>query len=68
MANACSTENVVSSDKKCVDPSANSTYAPPGWADRIGLDAVVPVARWRGYGGKANLGDRSFDTFTWAAG
>jgi FMNH2-dependent dimethyl sulfone monooxygenase len=38
------------------------------WADRIGLDAVVPIARWRGYGGQANLGDRSFETFTWATG
>src|SRR5437762_6148228 len=37
-------------------------------ADRLGLDAIVPVARWRGYGGAANLGDRSFETFTWAAG
>jgi dimethylsulfone monooxygenase len=37
-------------------------------ADRIGLDAIVPVARWRGYGGTANLGDRSFETFTWATG
>ena len=46
----------------------NETVGLAQWADRIGLDAVVPVARWRGYGGKANLGDRSFDTFTWAAG
>jgi alkanesulfonate monooxygenase SsuD/methylene tetrahydromethanopterin reductase-like flavin-dependent oxidoreductase (luciferase family) len=38
------------------------------WADRIGVEAVVPVARWRGYGGEANLGDRSFETFTWATG
>jgi FMNH2-dependent dimethyl sulfone monooxygenase len=38
------------------------------WADRLGLDAVIPVARWRGYGGDANLGDRSFETFTWATG
>src|SRR5438477_9924584 len=38
------------------------------WADRLGLDAIVPVARWRGYGGSANLGDRSFETFTWATG
>jgi len=38
------------------------------WADRIGLDAVIPVARWRGYGGASNLGDRSFETFTWATG
>jgi dimethylsulfone monooxygenase len=37
-------------------------------ADRIGLDAIVPVARWRGYGGTANLGERSFETFTWATG
>jgi hypothetical protein len=32
------------------------------WADRLGLDAVVPIARWRGYGGAANLGDHSFET------
>jgi dimethylsulfone monooxygenase len=38
------------------------------WADRLGLDAVVPIARWRGYGGDTNLGDRSFETFTWATG
>jgi len=37
-------------------------------ADRIGLDAVVPVARWRGYGGRSNLGERSFETFIWATG
>ena len=38
------------------------------YADRIGIDAIVPVARWRGYGGRANLGLRSFETFTWATG
>ena len=37
-------------------------------ADRIGIDAIVPVARWRGYGGRSNLGDVSFETFTWATG
>ena len=37
-------------------------------ADRLGLDAIVPVARWRGYGGSSNLGERSFETFTWASG
>jgi FMNH2-dependent dimethyl sulfone monooxygenase len=37
-------------------------------ADDMGLDAIVPVARWRGYGGQANLGDRSFETFVWATG
>ena len=37
-------------------------------ADRVGIDAIVPVARWRGYGGRSNLGDISFETFTWATG
>jgi dimethylsulfone monooxygenase len=37
-------------------------------ADRIGFDAVIPVARWRGFGGEANLSNRSFEPFTWATG
>lgn len=35
-------------------------------ADRIGFDAVIPVQRWRGFGGDANLSARSFEPFTWA--
>jgi alkanesulfonate monooxygenase SsuD/methylene tetrahydromethanopterin reductase-like flavin-dependent oxidoreductase (luciferase family) len=37
-------------------------------ADRLDLEAVIPIARWRGYGGECNLGERSFETFTWATG
>jgi FMNH2-dependent dimethyl sulfone monooxygenase len=37
-------------------------------ADGLGLDGIVPVARWRGYAGDANLGDRSFETLIWATG
>lgn len=38
-------------------------------ADRAGLDALIPVARWRGMGDPARrAGHRSFETFTWAAG
>lgn len=36
-------------------------------ADAAGLDAMVPVARWKGPGGAVNFNDRSFETFTWAA-
>jgi FMNH2-dependent dimethyl sulfone monooxygenase len=35
-------------------------------ADRIGFDAVIPVARWRGFGGEWDLSARSFEPFTWA--
>ncbi len=37
-------------------------------AERAGIDALVPVARWRGMGGATNFNHRSFDPFTWAAG
>jgi FMNH2-dependent dimethyl sulfone monooxygenase len=37
-------------------------------ADRLGLEAIIPVARWKGMGGKVNFNHRNFETFTWAAG
>jgi len=37
-------------------------------ADRLGFEAIIPVARWKGMGGKVNFNHRNFETFTWAAG
>src|SRR5262245_24876018 len=37
-------------------------------ADRAGMEAIVPVARWRGMGGKTDFSGSSYETFTWAAG
>ena len=37
-------------------------------ADDIGLEALVPVARWRGFGGETDFNSRCFETYTWAAG
>src|SRR5579862_577127 len=37
-------------------------------ADNAGFEAMVPVARWRGFGGKTNFNGDSFETYTWAAG
>ncbi len=37
-------------------------------AEAAGIDAMVPVARWRGMGGDINFNHRNFDPFTWAAG
>jgi alkanesulfonate monooxygenase SsuD/methylene tetrahydromethanopterin reductase-like flavin-dependent oxidoreductase (luciferase family) len=36
--------------------------------DRMGLEAIISVARWKGYGGTTNFSGPSFDTFCWAAG
>ena len=37
-------------------------------ADQAGLDFMMPVGRWRGYGGSTDHNSHSFETLTWAAG
>jgi alkanesulfonate monooxygenase SsuD/methylene tetrahydromethanopterin reductase-like flavin-dependent oxidoreductase (luciferase family) len=37
-------------------------------ADAAGLEALLPVGRWKGYGGASNFNHRTFENFTWAAG
>ena len=37
-------------------------------AEAMGFEAVVPVGRWLGFGGKMNYAGESFETYTWAAG
>ncbi|MFZ0042431.1 MAG: LLM class flavin-dependent oxidoreductase [Solirubrobacteraceae bacterium] len=37
-------------------------------AENAGFEAMIPLARWRGHGGRINPAHRSFETFTWAAG
>ena len=37
-------------------------------AEAAGIEAIIPVARWNGMGGKINFNHRNFETFTWAAG
>jgi FMNH2-dependent dimethyl sulfone monooxygenase len=37
-------------------------------ADAAGLEFLLPIARWRGFGGRTHVREWSFETFTWAAG
>ncbi|MCC6947727.1 MAG: LLM class flavin-dependent oxidoreductase [Bradyrhizobiaceae bacterium] len=37
-------------------------------ADEMEFEALVPVARWRGFGGATNPQGSGFEAFTWAAG
>jgi alkanesulfonate monooxygenase SsuD/methylene tetrahydromethanopterin reductase-like flavin-dependent oxidoreductase (luciferase family) len=37
-------------------------------ADEAGFEAMVPVARWKGYGAPSLYWDRCLETFTWGAG
>ncbi|HEY3116408.1 MAG TPA: hypothetical protein VGK54_06680 [Chloroflexota bacterium] len=37
-------------------------------ADQAGFEALVPVGRWKGFGGLTDFNGDSFEVFTWAAG
>ena len=37
-------------------------------ADDLGLECMVPIARWKGYGGDSNPNGSSFESIAWACG
>jgi dimethylsulfone monooxygenase len=37
-------------------------------ADEAGIDLMLPIGRWRGYGGETNFEGASWETVTWACG
>jgi FMNH2-dependent dimethyl sulfone monooxygenase len=37
-------------------------------ADAAGIEAMVPIARWKGYGGETNPNGTSWESITWACG
>ena len=45
-----------------------NTIALAKLGDEMEFEALVPVARWRGFGGKLNPQGPGFETYTWAAG
>ena len=53
-------------DRHTVSWPTNLTIAQR--ADKYGYEAMVPVARWRGFGGESNFNGTNFETYTWAAG
>jgi dimethylsulfone monooxygenase len=45
-----------------------NTVALAKLGDEMEFEALVPVARWRGFGGKLNPAGPGFETYTWASG
>jgi len=37
-------------------------------ADEAGIDFILPIGRWKGYGGSSNFHGTTFETVTWACG
>ncbi|HEY7489599.1 MAG TPA: LLM class flavin-dependent oxidoreductase, partial [Candidatus Tectomicrobia bacterium] len=37
-------------------------------AEEVGIECLVPIARWKGYGGESNPNGSSFESIAWACG
>src|SRR5215469_11221686 len=44
-----------------------STAALARMGDEMGLEALVPVARWKGFGGQLDFNGAGFECYAWAA-
>lgn len=64
----CSSGRTYASIPERWDASWESNLKLACLADEIGLDALVPIARWKGYGGESNPNGASFESITWACG
>ena len=51
-----------------LDISWPTTVALAGLAEEMEFEALVPVARWHGFGGATNPQGPGFEAYTWAAG
>jgi hypothetical protein len=51
-----------------LEPTWQNNVDIAGMVDRAGIEALVPVVRWKGFGGKTNFNGTCFQSYTWAAG
>lgn len=68
MAFNCSHGSTVTTAEGAWKLSWGDTVRLAQMADAAGMEALLPVGRWKGYGGATNFNGSSFETFTWAAG
>jgi alkanesulfonate monooxygenase SsuD/methylene tetrahydromethanopterin reductase-like flavin-dependent oxidoreductase (luciferase family) len=64
----CSLGTVASTAEGTLQLSWAATKALAQGADQAGFEALVPVGRWKGFGGLTDFNGDSFEVFTWAAG
>jgi dimethylsulfone monooxygenase len=50
------------------EPTWEHTVKVAQRADQMGFEMLVPIARWRGFGGSTDFNGECFETYTWAAG
>ena len=63
----CSHGSTITSAENTWDMTWPDTKEVAVMADRAGFEVLLPVARWKGYGGPTNFNNRTFETYNWAS-
>ncbi len=64
----CSSGTAVTTVPERWDASWENNLAVARLADDAGIEFMLPIARWRGYGGETDFQGSSLETITWALG
>ncbi len=64
----CSSGTAVTTVPERWDASWENNLALARMADEAGFEFMLPIARWRGYGGETNFEGATLETITWASG
>jgi alkanesulfonate monooxygenase SsuD/methylene tetrahydromethanopterin reductase-like flavin-dependent oxidoreductase (luciferase family) len=64
----CSGGNAATRVPERWEPTWDNNLAIARMADEAGLEFMLPLGRWAGYGGTTDHNGTSFETLTWAAG
>ena len=67
MAFNCSNGSTVTSAEGAWEMNWPENAALARMVDGAGMEVLLPVGRWKGYGGETNFNNRTFETFTWAS-
>jgi alkanesulfonate monooxygenase SsuD/methylene tetrahydromethanopterin reductase-like flavin-dependent oxidoreductase (luciferase family) len=64
----CSSGTAVTKVPERWDASWESNLALAQMADAAGIEFMLPIARWKGYGGETDFQGATLETITWAGG
>jgi FMNH2-dependent dimethyl sulfone monooxygenase len=64
----CSQGCAISDVEEGLTPTWSTVASIATKADAMGIEGLVPIARWKGFGGRTNFNGNNLETYTWAAG
>lgn len=68
MAFNCSRGSTVTLHERAWQLSWDGNVTLARMADQAGFEALLPVGRWKGYGGASDFNNAAYESLTWAAG